>query len=216
MHNHDFVRDAHYKIDVVLNQDDRDCAHQFADQFIGLFSFFAGHSLGGFIQHQKLRPGSHADRYLEAALVSVRKMASLFGSEVAEVKPIEQLSGNNAGLIQPIERRKKPASRRFGLSGKPQILCHRQPTKQVGDLKGPGNSFSQEFIGRSPSNRHALEADIAFIRREGARNKVEQGALASSIRTYDRCELAARDFEVDVIDCRQRTECFGQATGLKH
>ena len=82
------------------------------------------------------------------------------------------------------------------LQGHLDVLEHGQRREGRGDLEGAAHSSAPDRVGREPGETLALEAHLARVRPELARQHVEQGGLAGAVGTDEGTDLAARHDQV--------------------
>ena len=67
-------------------------------------------------------------------------------------------------------------------------------------LRHGGDALAAHLLGSQPSNRFAVDGDHAGMRRQGARERQHQTALAGAIGAEKRRDAPGRDFEIDAVD----------------
>ena len=72
-----------------------------------------------------------------------------------------------------------------------QVLHHAQIVEETDVLKGPRHPRRDDLMGRPPADLETLEANAPAVRRDEARDQVEQGGLAGAVRPDHADQLPA-------------------------
>src|SRR5262252_5154371 len=216
VHDDDVVRQAHDQIDVVLDQKDGDTPHQRFDQDVEFSRFGGRHPLRGLVQHQ--HPGSkrHADGDLDPALVAMREISNELVRALLQTELLE--NGSRARLrpgqaIQPDEIAVAPFET---LTGEADVLECAQTKKQIRDLKGSRDAEPRQRKRRLSGDVSSVELDRSGIRPQRSRDKIEGGALAGPIRTYDGRDAMGSCLEAEIPHGAQPAERLVERAHLDH
>src|SRR4029079_444707 len=121
-----------------------------------------------------------ADTLLHAAAELVREMAL----EAGEPDHVDQLSADGAALV---------CRHALQFEAKLDVALHRAPRQQPELLKHHG------AVGAGAGDRLAVQADLAGVRLDQAKQHVEERALAAAGRADDRKEFAFADVDVEAL-----------------
>src|SRR5439155_26819901 len=92
------------------------------------------------------------------------------------------------------------------LGGDANVLQRGGVGKDIGDLIGAGDPFLGNAVCREAGNVLTVEQNAPRGGTQDAGEAIEEGALPGAVRPDDRPDLAARDFEVDVVERGQAAE----------
>ena len=95
------------------------------------------------------------------------------------------------------------------------VLFHRELRKDADILESAGDAEVRDAVCRAPNQLLAKQADGANLRPEYARDQVEHGGLAGSVRTDQADDLALHDLDVELVHRGQPAEPMAQAANLE-
>src|ERR1019366_1175162 len=90
---------------------------------------------------------------------------------------------------------------------------HRVEQREV--LKRPSDAEARDLVLAQPLDSAALEPDRAKLRPIKSRQAIEQRGLAGAVRADQPADLAARDFEMDIVERDDAAETNRQAFDRK-
>src|SRR5262249_22021654 len=102
------------------------------------------------------------------------------------------------------------------LAREPDVLEHRQPEEQVGDLERAGNAEPRQLVRGPTGDVPPIELDRSRIGAQRAGDQVEGGALARAVRADDRGDRPRRRLEAQLIHGAQRAESLVELADLDH
>src|SRR5690606_5453713 len=85
-----------------------------------------------------------------------------------------------------------------------------------GRLERADDAEPGDLVHAQTGNVPAAIENLAGRRRDGPGDEVEQGCIASAVRSDDAEDLAASGCEADTDDRRQAAEVAGKPMGLEH
>ena len=216
MQNGDAVRQLHDHLHVVLDDQDGEILGDAAHQLHGVVRFRGAHAGGRLIEAQQLRLGGERDADLEVALLAVREIGGQLIGLVEQAHGLQHGFGlaDDVVIVAVVLEHAPAVPPR--LRGDAHVLERGGIGEDVGDLVGAGDALLRDAIGRQPGDVLAVEDDATGGRTQHAGQAIEEGALARPVGADDGADLAALDFEVDVVERGQTTEADGQAFRTQH
>jgi hypothetical protein len=192
----------------VLDQQDRDAgvARELLEDrhdAVGLGRPQAGHHL---VEQQELRIGRQCAGELEPLAVGQRQRGRLLITLVVEIEAREHVAGVMAGR-QDVGAVQQRADQHVVFDG--------QPRKRAHDLERATNAAAADRVRGLALDALAPEHDAPVVRREHARDHVEQRRLAGAVRSDHREDFAGVDLEADAIDRDEAAEPLADAVDLE-
>src|SRR5256712_3409200 len=204
--HHHAVYDAHQDPHDVLDPDDGD-AQLLADpaqQVGGLIHLVLVQAAEALVGQQQLR--RRGERLGELQLLQRRRPQSgdrrrAIGRQAHQPeRPLRRLEG-----LRPRAPALSVETREH------HVLEDRKPAERPWDLKGATDAEVDDPVRRLAGDLAPLETDRAAVRDQGARQHVEDRALAGPVRADQAQNLALVDHERHVADGREAAEALGEA-----
>src|SRR5215467_11773331 len=216
VHHNDMVRQAHDQIDVVLDQEDGDAAHQGFDQRVEFSRFGRRHPLRGLVKHQQSGSERHADGDLDPALIAMRQVSDEVVRALLQPELLENRASAHLRLDQAIQPNEIAAAGFETLAGEANVLECAQAKKQISDLEGSRDAEPRQHKWRLSGDVAPVQLDGSGIRTQRSRDKIEGSALAGSIRTYDGRHAMGKSLETEISHGAQAAEGLVESAHLDH
>src|SRR6267143_3008200 len=202
------LREAHHRLHDVLDHDDRDPGRiqvkQYFQDFVDFVAGEPGHRLVG---DQQPRPRRHGARQLELAQLDLRQAVRRRRRLVREADGFQD--------AQRLRVRIGIAEADDVSQGHDQILQHRHAVEGARDLEAACDTAARALVGRQARDLGAVEHDRARFVPQCARDTVDQGRLARSVRPDQAEALAGRDLQADLAQRGEAPEMLRHASYLK-
>src|SRR5208282_1664362 len=195
--------DAH----VVLDHDQGAALADLADQRHSARGLGHAHASARLVEQNDAGAAGDGDADLERALLGIGEHAGLYPAAVDQVDRFEDGFGPRAHVGESFDA----APECVLVSERPQhraadIFPHREPRKDVGDLKAAGQPAPVNQVRRQPGHVLAVELDRAGARGKAAADEVEQGRFSGAVRPDDGVALAGRHGQTDAANDRGSPE----------
>src|SRR5215470_18908267 len=214
MHDDDVVRQAHDQIDVVFDQKDGDAARQGFDQRVEFSRFGRRHPLRGLVKHQQSGSERHTDGDLDPALIAMGEISNKLVRVLLQPELLENRSSARLRAGQAIQPNEIAAAGFETLAGEANVLECAQAKKQISDLEGSRDAEPRQHKWRLSGDVAPVQLDGSGIRTQRSRDKIEGGALAGPIRTYDGCHAMGGSLETEVSHGAQPAEGLVESAHL--
>src|SRR6267143_3094523 len=205
------LREAHHRLHDVLDHDDRDPGRiqvkQYFQNFVDFVAGEPGHRLVG---DQQPRPRRHRARELELAQLDlgeqVRRRVGFFGHPHLPQdchRLVPGIGGVQRSAVRDVfERHDK-------------VLQHRHALERARDLDAACDTAARALVGRQARDLGAVEHDRARFVSQCARDTVDQGRFARSVRPDQAEALAGGDLQADLAQRGEAPEMLRHASYLE-
>ena len=150
------------------------------------------------VEQDEARRARQSERDLELALLAIGQLADQPILDGGEVDGVDQALGGMLERVVAARPPQREAVPRDAPAGEVDIVDHRQPGEERGDLIGAPEAAADALMRRESRHVLAEEADHAGARREIAGDAVEQRGLAGAVRAEHGTPLARANRQGDV------------------
>lgn len=171
----------------------------------------SAHARRRLVEQDYLGTARDGDADLQRTLFRVGQQSGLGMAAMGHAHQLQHLLGPLARIAQC----RQPVPERIAVAQRPQhraaqVLEHRQPVKDIGDLKAAREPEAVDLERPQPADIAPVEPHRARARRKAARHQVERGRLARSVGSDHGMTFATGHRE------RHAADDFGLAEPLAH
>src|SRR5712664_2559243 len=205
------LREAHHRMHDVLDHDDGDAGLvQLEQDLEHLVDLVAGEPRHRLVGNEQPRPRRHRARELELAQLDlgelVRRRVGLFGHP-----HLPQDCHRLAPGIGGVQR----AAMRDVFERHDEVFQHRHALERTRDLEAACDAAARALVGGQARDLGAVEHDRARFVSQCARDTVDQGRFARSVRPDQTEALAGRDLQADLAQRGEAPEMLRHASYLE-
>mmetsp|Transcript_54949 Transcript_54949/g.134445 ORF Transcript_54949/g.134445 Transcript_54949/m.134445 type:complete len:227 (-) Transcript_54949:147-827(-) len=182
-----------------------------ADQLDEAFGFALAHAGGGLVEQDQVGTAGDRDADFQRTPLGIGEVHRQHVAALVELDHFEDLLGAVVGIVQVGQELPEG----IAVAQAPQqrtadVLEHRQPREQVGDLEAASQAEAVDLVGLLAVDALAVQMDLARGGRKAAADQVEQRALAGAVGPDDGDALAGLHGQLGAADDLALAEVLAQ------